>query len=244
MLLISLRALLQFTTVLPLGATADFSLFAKRSYLYPLAGYVTGGIAGLCAFWITDPMIAAAVAIAALLIITGANHFDGLMDLGDGLMAHGSREKRVMALTDRQIGTGGIAAGAAVLLLTFAPLTGIPDLLWALIIAEVAGKYSMALLTVYGEPFRDCLHAVLHGQAKGWFPLAAALLCTPLLLLPVAPGSLAVAALLAILTPAVLLLISRHLFGGVNGDVVGASHELTRAFVLCAMVLVPMSALF
>jgi adenosylcobinamide-GDP ribazoletransferase len=244
MLLTSLRALLQFTTVLPLGATADFSLFAKRSYLYPLAGYVTGGIAGLCAFWIADPLIAAAVAVTALLIVTGANHFDGLMDLGDGLMAHGSREIRVRALTDRQIGTGGFAAGAAVLLLTFAALTGIRDLLWALVIAEVAGMFSMAVLTVYGEPFREGLHAALHGQAKGWFPLAAALLCTPLLLFPVDPYSLVAAALLAILSPAVLLLISRHLFGGVNGDVVGASHELTRAFVLCAMVLVPMSALF
>jgi len=244
MLLTSLRALLQFTTILPLGATADFSLFAKRSYLYPLAGYVTGGIAGLCAFWIADPLIAAAVAVTTLLIVTGANHFDGLMDLGDGLMAHGSREIRVRALADRQIGTGGFAAGAAVLLLTFAALSGIRDLLWALIIAEVAGKFSMAILTVYGEPFRDGIHAALHRQAKGWFPLAAALLCTPLILLPVAPVRLAAAVLPAILVPALLLVISRHLFGGVNGDVVGASNDLTRALVLCAMVLVPVSTLF
>jgi len=30
------------------------------------------------------------------------HHFDGLLDLGDGLMAHGEREKRIKALTDRQ----------------------------------------------------------------------------------------------------------------------------------------------
>lgn len=244
MLLKPLRALLQFTTILPLGATADFSLFAQRSYLYPLAGYVTGGIAGLCSFWIADPLIAAAVAVTALLVITGANHFDGLMDLGDGLMAHGSREKRVRALTDRQVGTGGFAAGTAVFLITFAALAGIRDLLPALIVAEVAGKFSMAVLTAYGEPFREGLHSVLHGQAKSWFPLVAALLCTPLILTPVAPAHLIAAALLAVLVPAVLLVISRHLFGGVNGDVVGASSELTRCLALCAMVLVPASTLF
>ncbi len=72
--------------------------------------------------------IAAAVAIAGLLLITGVHHFDGLLDLGDGLMAHGDREKRIRALTDRQVGAGGVAAGIAVTLLLFAGLWGHPQL--------------------------------------------------------------------------------------------------------------------
>jgi len=37
--------------------------------------------------------------------------------------------------------------------------------------------------------------------------------------------------------PAVLLLLARRCFGGVNGDVAGASNELTRAMVVMSLVL-------
>ena len=244
MLLNRLRALLQFTTILPLGRTVDFSLFASHTYLYPLSGYVIGGLAGLTAFWIGIPEIRAAVALIAVLGITGANHFDGLLDLGDGLMAHGGKEGRIRALTDRQIGTGGFAAGCTVLLLTFAALSSLPEILWALVAAEVLAKFSMALLTAYGAPFHDGLHAYLYHRAKPWFPVAAGICCLPLVLLPLPYLPLSGAVLAALLIPFVLLVIADRLFGGVNGDVVGASGEITRAVVLCALVLIPASALF
>ncbi len=244
MLLNPLRALLQFTTIIPLGETTDFQHFAKRSYLYPVAGYVTGGLAGLAAFWINDPGIRAAVAIAAILFITGANHFDGLLDFGDGFMAHGGRERRIRALTDQQIGTGGFAAGSIVLLITFAALSSSKHILGALVIAEVLAKFSMSFLTAYGTPFREGLHASLHREARPWFPVIAAALCIPIVVFPVSSPQLLGAALAAFLVPAILLMVSNHLFGGVNGDVVGASGEITRTVVLCVLALIPASALF
>jgi adenosylcobinamide-GDP ribazoletransferase len=41
-----------------------------------------------------------------------------------------------------------------------------------------------------------------------------------------------------ILCPTVLLVVSEKLFGGINGDVVGAANEITRALVIVALVLV------
>ncbi|MDD1682010.1 MAG: adenosylcobinamide-GDP ribazoletransferase, partial [Methanoregula sp.] len=38
----ALLALLQFTTVLPLGKPQEFDTFARHSWIYPLAGYVIG----------------------------------------------------------------------------------------------------------------------------------------------------------------------------------------------------------
>jgi adenosylcobinamide-GDP ribazoletransferase len=87
----ALISLLQFTTILPLGKQQDLEFFARHSYLYPLAGYFIGALVALPVFFIADRTIAAAVSIALLLLITGAHHFDGLLDLGDGLMAHGDR---------------------------------------------------------------------------------------------------------------------------------------------------------
>lgn len=234
----SVIALLQFATILPLGKPLDLELFARRSWLYPLAGYLIGCLAAIPVLFIGNPAVAAAIAIAIVLLVSGAHHFDGLLDLGDGLMAHGDREKRVRALTDRQIGAGGVCAGIVITLLLFAGLQASASIAAAIIIGEVCAKFSMAYLTAYGEPFREGIHSYLHGFARSGFPFLAILLCIPLFLLPVAPVKICAAGMVMILCPAALLLISRRLFGGINGDVVGASNEITRALAIVAMVLV------
>jgi adenosylcobinamide-GDP ribazoletransferase len=38
-----------------------------------------------------------------------------------------------------------------------------------------------------------------------------------------------------VLCPLILLVIAKRLFGGVNGDVVGACNELTRAAIILGM---------
>jgi adenosylcobinamide-GDP ribazoletransferase len=228
----ALLSLLQFTTILPLGKPQDFDLFARHSWLYPLAGYVIGCLAAVPVLVIADHTLAAAVAVAMVLLISGAHHFDGLVDLGDGLMAHGNREKRVRALTDRQVGAGGMAAGIVTTLLLFAGLQASDSLAAAIITGEVCAKFSMVFLTTRGEPFREGIHSYLHRHARPYFPFLAGLLCLPLFLLPLAPVRIFGALVVMILCPAVLLLLARRLFGGVNGDVAGASNEITRAMVV------------
>jgi adenosylcobinamide-GDP ribazoletransferase len=238
MCLKSIIALLQFCTVLPLGKPQEFEHFAKRTWMYPVAGYITGGFAALVSFWIVNPAIAAAVAIAGLLLITGCNHFDGLLDLGDGLMAHGGSERRISALTDRQIGTGAFALASSIILVTWAGLQAAYPILWVLIISEVCAKFSMVVLTVSGRPFRQGIHSYLHERSHPSFLIYAAILCLPLALLPVSPLKLVAAAVLMVVVPLILLAIATRAFGGVNGDVVGASNEITRALVIIAVVLI------
>lgn len=230
-------ALLQFCTVLPLGRPADFEAFARNSYLYPLAGWVIGALAAIPALFLPPTSIAAAATLALVLILSGCNHLDGLLDFGDGLMAHGSREKRIAAMSDRQIGTGGIAAAAIVILLAFSGLLSVPSIPFAIIIAEVCAKAAMALLTVAGPPCKEGLHSYLHARARWWFPLATALLCLPLFLLPTSPAGSAVALLTMLFVVAAMRSLSIRLFGGANGDVVGASSEITRALALIAVAL-------
>lgn len=232
-------ALLQFATILPLGKPVDFKNFARHSYLYPLAGYVIGGIAAVAVYRITNPMIAAAVAVTLVLLISGCNHFDGLLDFGDGLMAHGDRKKRIQALTDRQIGAGGVALGITVALMLFAGLASSAQAAAVILAGEVCAKFSMAFLTTTGKPFSDGIHSYLHRFSRPYFPILALLLCLPLLFLPLSPLKLAGAAAAMIICPVILLLLARQLFGGVNGDVVGASNEITRAIVVLCIALLP-----
>jgi adenosylcobinamide-GDP ribazoletransferase len=233
----AILSLLQFTTILPLGKPQDFKEFARHSWLYPLAGYVTGCLAAVPVLVIADHTVAAAAAVTLVLLISGAHHFDGLLDLGDGLMAHGDRQKRIRALTDRQVGAGGVAAGIVTTLLLFAGLQAVSSIAAAIIIGEVCAKFSMAYLTSFGEPFREGIHSFLHQYARRYFPVLAALLCLPLFLLPLAPVKIAGALVMMVLCPTALLLLSRRLFGGVNGDVAGASNEITRALCIIAIAL-------
>ncbi|WAI00579.1 adenosylcobinamide-GDP ribazoletransferase [Methanogenium organophilum] len=231
----ALRAMLQFTTILPMGRHADYDAFARHAYLMPLSGYLVGGIAGLFAMLFAEPRIAGAVALAVALVLTGLNHFDGLCDLGDGMMAHGSREKRVTALTDRTLGAGAVGAALVVTLLAYAGITSVAWIAGAILIAEVMGKFAQVLLIVIGHSFHDGMFSYIHGFACWWFiPLSGLFLC-PLLLLPVGLFSVGGAMASTLLTVGILLVVTRQLFGGVNGDIVGASHELTRCMVLLSL---------
>jgi adenosylcobinamide-GDP ribazoletransferase len=231
----SILALLQFTTILPLGKPRDFDAFARHSWIYPLAGYVIALLVAVPVFFISDKTLAAAVAVAGVIVLSGAHHFDGLLDTGDGLMAHGDSEKRVHALTDRYVGAGGIAAGIVVTLLFFSGLQAVTAIIPVLIIGEVGAKFSMAFLTVYGIPFKEGMHSYLHWFVRPYFPVFSLLLCVPLILLPVTPFQLTAAFIMMILCPVILLEIAKHCFGGVNGDIVGASNEITRALIVVAI---------
>jgi adenosylcobinamide-GDP ribazoletransferase len=233
----ALLSLFQFTTILPLGKSQDLEYFARHSYLYPLAGYLIGALVAVPVLFIADRMIAAAVAITLLILLTGAHHFDGLLDFGDGLMAHGDRERRILALTDRNIGAGAIALGISVTILAFAGLQGSLSMIIAIITGEVCAKFSMSFLTTYGTPFHEGMHSYLHQYSKPYFPVISLLICLPLMLLPIAPIKIFGAFICMLICPLVLLLLSERLFGGVNGDVVGASNEITRAVVILAIAL-------
>ena len=244
----SLRALLQFTTILPLGKPADYECFAKRSWLYPAAGYVTGGIAaipGLAAWYLgfENSAVIAALTLALAVFISGANHFDGLLDFGDGLMAHGSREKRIRAMTDRTTGAGALALGIMVVLISYSALSSMSvlQIAFAVFIAEIFGKLAMAFLSALGKPFHDGIQKYIYDRSKKRFCLYAVLLTLPLYLLPakicVAAGFLA-----ALAAAGVLLLLAYKLFGGVNGDVTGSGNELARMVVLLAVAILLTSA--
>ncbi|MDR0438608.1 MAG: adenosylcobinamide-GDP ribazoletransferase [Methanocalculaceae archaeon] len=233
----SIRALLQFTTILPLGESVDFDRFAQRSWLYPIAGYVIGAISalpGLTAWYFgySDSLVISAFTLALVISITGANHFDGLLDLGDGLMAHGSREKRIAAMTDRTIGAGAFALGTMIVLITFACLASLPPL-WiasAILCSEVFGKMMMGLFSSLGKPFHEGMHSYIYERSNRMFAVYTIFLTLPIFLMPEKIVVIAGFAM-TLLTFCVLWYLARRCFGGVNGDVTGASNEIARAVV-------------
>jgi adenosylcobinamide-GDP ribazoletransferase len=106
---------LQFFTRLPVPEIRDFSndmLNASARY-FPLVGIVVGLLSAL-GLWLAAqvfPMpVAALIAIAVSILVTGAFHEDGLADTFDALGGAVPRERALVIMKDSRIGTYGAVA--------------------------------------------------------------------------------------------------------------------------------------
>src|SRR4030042_1165236 len=104
-----------FLSTIPVGISMEgIDELMKKIYFYPVVGAVLGILIGAVAYIgqvIFPGPVLAALIMGFLYYITGFNHLDGVTDMGDGFMAHGSREKKIKALKDTTLGTGGVAFG-------------------------------------------------------------------------------------------------------------------------------------
>ena len=239
-----MRALLSFFTLLPVRS-ATVEEVAKRAYLLPLVGLFTGapGVGLILLGYAMPPGVVATLALAAVLLAAGLHHTDGVLDTGDALMVRGTPERRRMALKDTRVGTGGIGALFVVYAPALAALAALVDdsplrAAVALLAGEVSARSAMLLTLAYGRPAEAGSSSAPFVQAlrgrRRTLGAALSLLATPLLLLPL--GGLAPLSALSVpLTALVALGVARRAFGGVGGDVVGATGEVTRAVLLVAL---------
>jgi adenosyl cobinamide kinase/adenosyl cobinamide phosphate guanylyltransferase/cobalamin synthase len=118
------RQALAFLT--PLGGAASPTQAAL--VWFPVVGATLGLVLGTI-WWVTDdalgPFAAAALVVAADLALTGAIHFDGLLDSADGLIPHLPADRRLAVMAEPHVGAFAVAAGVTALLLRTAALTAL-----------------------------------------------------------------------------------------------------------------------
>ena len=257
MVLTALRGALGFLTRVPVGRDeAAWGAFARSPWTFPVVGYLVGGLVAapllLAAPLASVPAPTVALAfVLAVYAVTGIGHLDGVADLSDAAVVHGDREDRRRALKDSALGVGGTVALALVVLgLATAALglieagavargEGVPlAAVRAVVAAEVGAKAATATLVCVGDAPHEGLGSALTGEsspraALPVFALAApaALLAWPRLL----PGVAALSAALA--TAALVARWARRRLGGISGDVLGATTELSRVAALHAGVI-------
>ena len=236
-----MKALLSFFTVLPVR-NASLQEAAREVRLLPLVGLVTGlpGAVLLLTAYALPPGVAATLALGAVLLAAGLHHADGVLDVGDALMAHGGRDRRREVLSDARVGIGGLGA----LFLVYAPTVAVLTALCAdspgraalaLIAGEVASRSAMLLTLAFGEPADGRSSAVpfvkaLSGPGRTGAVVVALLAPLPFLLATSALAPLAI--LTAPLVAWGIIRIAASRFGGIGGDVVGAGGEACRAALL------------
>jgi adenosylcobinamide-GDP ribazoletransferase len=210
---------------------------------FPAIGAAVGLLVGLVV-WILEfflpRLIAGMIGLGFLLLINGVQHLDGLLDFGDGIMFHGTRSGKLRVMRDPTTGAGGLALGLVVLSTTAFSIAALPlrFIVVGVIAAEAAANFSMVFLTAISKPahrgmgtlFVEAMHERrgLRISVSFIIFLAISLLTLSTLGLVVAVGATLTATLMA-------TVCSRHL-GGITGDVMGATNEISRTVSLLLIV--------
>jgi adenosylcobinamide-GDP ribazoletransferase len=151
----ALRAAFAYFSILPAGfAGAPRS---REFALLPLVGVAIGGLAGaagrLSAFVLPAPL-AVVVAFALSVVLSGAIHVDGLLDVADALFASVPRERRLEILKDPHHGTYALAALGIAVPAWLGAIAAIPAPAWPWAFAFCAGiARAAAVLNAYRFPY-------------------------------------------------------------------------------------------
>jgi len=227
---------LSFLTILPSGNKAyDIYYVARNMYLFPVAGLVIGATVGSMAFGISfflHPLLVGLLVTGALVIITGVHHTDALADFADGLMTKGGKESKRKAMLDPAVGSAGVAAlvmyFAGVIIVFYTGFGSRFAILTSVITAEVIAKYVMVLLANRGlsawEGFSSPFTAAMKDKRKA--AAATGLMIAIVWFSSSYSGFAALGASLGI--AAIMKYVSGRSFGGISGDVLGASNEMAR----------------
>ncbi|HLZ06020.1 MAG TPA: adenosylcobinamide-GDP ribazoletransferase [Bradyrhizobium sp.] len=239
-LVADLRIGLSLCTRLPVGPSEAVGEgdIASASWTFPIAGLLVG-LVGTLVYWIavrtnTAPQPAAALTLAAILLLTGAMHEDGLADTADGFGGK-TRERKLEIMRDSRIGTFGACALAISLLLRWSTIADIAEprfVATALISAHVAARACLPAFMYLVPPARADGLSGSAGQPPFPSVIAALLLGIVCLLFAFGPTGTVVTLLMLLLAALVLARLAIRQFGGQTGDVLGAMEQIAEIVVL------------
>ncbi|HEV8402462.1 MAG TPA: adenosylcobinamide-GDP ribazoletransferase [Candidatus Limnocylindrales bacterium] len=219
---------------------------ASGAAAFPIVGLLVGAVGAVPVLLggSLEPVVASVLAIAAMTVLTGALHLDGLADTADALLAPDPTTAE-RARKDPSIGPGGAVALILVLGLEIAALAslvttgGRPIAAAVLVVAAVVGRTLPVVVVVLAGDRAE------GGGFGGWF---AARVGTWDVVVAVVLAMLVIAVLAAVTSsPAVVaggligagaaLVIAGAVVSGrrqLDGDGLGAIIELTVAAVIAA----------
>jgi len=227
-----ISSIISFLTIIP-SKNVELDTVAKNMYLFPLAGALIGLIVGAGGYGLSlflQPLIVGLLLTGSLVIITGIHHTDALCDFADGMMAKGAKEKKLRAMRDPAVGSAGVItvvlyAGGMIMALSM--MKGFA-LFQAILLSELVAKFVMVLQANRGLsawqglslPFTQSM------KDKKKLGVAAVLTIVPVVLIGGITGIIVIIS--GVGFAFLLLVVANRSFGGISGDVFGATNELVR----------------
>ena len=237
----SLLGLLTFSTILPINVFTSIEYMTKLTWAWPFLHIFVGILAAICGYVSLELLhlnsfFTAVIVYAFLMIITGYNHLDGVMDMADGVMVHGEPERKIMVMKDSSVGSGGVATLFLVASLTIAGIYNILDyhFIMGIIICEMAAKTSLLTTALLSKPLTPGIGSYFIKETK--IPNYYASTVIVGIIAYLLGGFVGVCGVLgAIVSGVIIARIARRNFVLANGDVLGMSNEVGRLLSLLFM---------
>jgi adenosylcobinamide-GDP ribazoletransferase len=209
---------------------------ARVVWAFPLVGALVGaGGASVLAGGRAAGMgtaLAAVWAVAAMALLSGALHEDGLADVADGFGGGGTRDRKLDIMRDSRIGSyGALALVLAVGVRVFA-MAGVSVM--ALVAVGAVSRGAMAVPLLLLRPARDVgLGSLVVGAGvRRWVCLGLGI---GVAFVVVPPGQAGVGVLAAVGAAWVMTGLARSHIGGFTGDVLGGCVVAAECAGLTAM---------
>ncbi|MDO5814107.1 MAG: adenosylcobinamide-GDP ribazoletransferase [Methanobrevibacter sp.] len=237
----SLLGLLTFSTVLPINVFTSIEYMTKLTWCWPFLHIFVGVLAAVCGyvslnFLHLNSFFTATIVYAFLMLITGYNHLDGVMDMADGVMVHGEPEKKIRVMKDSSVGAGGMATLFLVASLTIAGIYNILDyhFIVGIIICEMAAKTSLLTTALLSKPLTPGIGSYFIKETNPANYFASTVIIA---IIAYAIGGWAgiCGVLGAIVSGVLIATIAKRNFILANGDVLGMSNEVGRLLSLLFM---------
>jgi adenosylcobinamide-GDP ribazoletransferase len=242
-----IKNIFSFLTIIPVSMDKDMLTDCARfMFVFPLVGAFIGLLAGAfgwVAYQFLPGLVVGALVLGVLLLITGLHHTDGLLDFGDGVMAHGTPERKIEIMHDQLTGAGGLSLGIMTFLITALAIAELNQgiIIQGIIVIEVSAKLAMVVGAWAGKAAHQGMASTfleaMHG-GKGNARLVAALIIAFAISVPLLRLVGVVTVVAAVLASLVMVGIAHKHFNGVTGDVLGATNELARMVSLIVLLAV------
>jgi adenosylcobinamide-GDP ribazoletransferase len=207
---------------------------------FPVVGLIIGIILSVLYYTlhlIFPVPVVSAVILAALAIITGAHHLDGLMDSCDGMVAGRTKEERLAIMSDTRVGAFGITGAGIILILKYAAISS--SLTPAMLIAfPVISRWALTGAILIFPPAKTSGTGYAVKSGAGWpgYILATlAALAVSILLNGLVMGTTLLACVLALIY--FIGFIFTRLYGGLSGDCYGALVEIGEVLALLLFII-------
>ncbi|MBM9511492.1 adenosylcobinamide-GDP ribazoletransferase [Desulfogranum marinum] len=241
----SLLLMIQFMTRYPIPVQIDFTVdrFVQGMKWMPIVGFLVGLPAAvllyLC-FPYFGGEVSTFLALIVLITVTGGLHLDGMGDSADGLFCYRSKERVLEIMRDSTLGTNGVVAVVLTILLKFITLKNIPlaGSVTALLCAPVLGRMAITWHTTVASYAREQSGMGSFTDRVGLPQALTATVCSLLLTsivfyftgmsLVSAIWSLVILHGIAIALAVGFAFYLQHRIGGITGDTIGATIELSE----------------
>lgn len=211
---------------------------ADSAWAYPLIGALTGLWGGVV-YFVCDRIAlsgvaSAGLALAAIILITGALHEDGFADFWDSFGGQ-DKARRLEIMRDSRIGTFGTIGLIMSVGLRWSAMTTFSDVIILSAVLIAAGALSRAICLVImrflNTARSDGLGASASGLTLPVFLLGCGIaVVISLLIVPVVQVLHFVAAIVVI--SVLMCWFAKSRFGGYTGDVLGAGQQFGEIMIL------------